>query len=212
MFIGVIAVGLFADNPIPLETTNGRAGLFKGGGWYLLGIQSLSALCLACWGVCSTFLLLWMIDKIIPVRMEPNEEILGADLMEHRIRHTQIGISRAISALAPVSVDLKEITGINQIGANPMHDKIVEAMHETDDKINYWHSIYDKAAPKGTSKFLGERKNEKENVMVVNRTKNKLNNNFKIGHLNGTYTKKGLPSVSATMDSEAEGPAFAWVD
>lgn len=46
---GVIAVGFFADNPIPLETTNGRTGLFKGGGWYLLGIQSLTALCLAAW-------------------------------------------------------------------------------------------------------------------------------------------------------------------
>jgi hypothetical protein len=27
---GVIAVGLFADNPIPLDTTSGRSGLFKG--------------------------------------------------------------------------------------------------------------------------------------------------------------------------------------
>lgn len=46
---GVIAVGLFADNPIPLETTSGRSGLFRGGGWYLLGVQCLSALSLACW-------------------------------------------------------------------------------------------------------------------------------------------------------------------
>jgi hypothetical protein len=27
---GVIAVGLFAENPIPLDTTSGRSGLFKG--------------------------------------------------------------------------------------------------------------------------------------------------------------------------------------
>jgi hypothetical protein len=27
---GVIAVGLFADNPEPLDTTSGRSGLFKG--------------------------------------------------------------------------------------------------------------------------------------------------------------------------------------
>lgn len=30
IFAGVIAVGLFADNPTPLTTTNGRKGLFKG--------------------------------------------------------------------------------------------------------------------------------------------------------------------------------------
>lgn len=44
-----VAVGLFADNPIPLETTSGRTGLFKGGGWYLFGIQCLAAFCLLCW-------------------------------------------------------------------------------------------------------------------------------------------------------------------
>lgn len=46
---GVIAVGLFAGDPKPLGTTNGRVGLFGGGGWYLFGIQSLAALCLLCW-------------------------------------------------------------------------------------------------------------------------------------------------------------------
>lgn len=30
---GVWAVGLFAEDPLPLETTSGRKGLFKGGGW-----------------------------------------------------------------------------------------------------------------------------------------------------------------------------------
>lgn len=59
------AVGLFADNPIPLETTNGRMGLFKGGGWYLLGIQCLSALCLLCW-VRTDHFHLTIITKIFP--------------------------------------------------------------------------------------------------------------------------------------------------
>lgn len=27
---GVVAIGLFADNPYPLDTTSGRKGLFKG--------------------------------------------------------------------------------------------------------------------------------------------------------------------------------------
>lgn len=46
---GVLAVGLFADNPKPLETTYGRSGLFKGGGGYLFGIQSLTVICLIFW-------------------------------------------------------------------------------------------------------------------------------------------------------------------
>lgn len=107
---GVIAVGLFADNPIPLETTNGRSGLFKGGGWYLLGVQCLAALCLLCWvrnltlcrlefvikidyffqGILSTAIMLWIINLFIPIRMDPNEELIGADLCEHKIKHNSV--------------------------------------------------------------------------------------------------------------------------
>ncbi|KAH9638159.1 hypothetical protein HF086_009187 [Spodoptera exigua] len=86
---GVLAVGLFADNPIPMETTNGRSGLFKGGGWYLLGVQSLTGVCLVAWGILVTITLLWCIDKIMPIRMDPYTELLGADITEHRIRHGQ---------------------------------------------------------------------------------------------------------------------------
>lgn len=43
-----------------------------------------------CWAICVTFALLWIINKIVPIRMDPNEELLGADLMEHRIRHSQV--------------------------------------------------------------------------------------------------------------------------
>lgn len=144
---GVLAVGLFADNPIPLGTTNGRSGLFKGGGWYLMGIQSLSALCLTCWGVCSTIALLWCINKIVPIRMDPEEELLGADLMEHRIRHAQIGISRAISALAPLKVDLTEISGIPPIGMNPRHEDMI-------DEIRLVRIIYSAHLPRNRTFYL----------------------------------------------------------
>lgn len=125
---GVIAVGLFADNPVPLGTTNGRSGLFKGGGPYMLGIQTLSALCLTCWGFFSTLLLLYIINILIPIRMDPNEELVGADLMEHRIRHTKIGISRAISALQPLRVNLDDVIDIPPIGMNPGHEGIVDEL------------------------------------------------------------------------------------
>lgn len=65
-------------------------GLFKGGGWYLFGIQCLCALCLLSWGILSTFILLYIINKIVPIRMDPNEELLGADLMEHKVRHNAV--------------------------------------------------------------------------------------------------------------------------
>uniref|UniRef100_A0A8D8GPY1 Ammonium transporter n=4 Tax=Culex pipiens TaxID=7175 RepID=A0A8D8GPY1_CULPI len=81
----VLAVGLFASNPVPLELTNGRTGLFKGGGWDLLGIQALSVVCLSVWGFCATYLLLWIINKFLPIRMTPEDELLGGDVVEHNL-------------------------------------------------------------------------------------------------------------------------------
>ncbi|XP_029175974.1 putative ammonium transporter 3 [Nylanderia fulva] len=118
---GVIAIGLFADNPYPLDTTSGRKGLFKGGGWYLLGIQSLAALCLSAWSFSTSIILLWLIDKIIPIRMSVYEEVLGADLVEHRIRHSKIGVSRAMSALRPFTME-QQLKSVPPVGINPGHD------------------------------------------------------------------------------------------
>uniref|UniRef100_T1GTA2 Ammonium transporter AmtB-like domain-containing protein n=1 Tax=Megaselia scalaris TaxID=36166 RepID=T1GTA2_MEGSC len=155
---GVIALGFFADNPIPLDTTKNRSGLFKGGGWYLVGIQTLSAFCLTCWGICTTFLLLFVINKIIPIRMDPNEELLGADLMEHRIRHSQIGLSRAISALAPLKIDLKDIAGIQPVGLNPGHEKSLDELRAADDKLELWRTFLKEIAD--NSKFCATAKGD----------------------------------------------------
>lgn len=139
-FWGVIAVGLFADNPIPMETTNGRSGLFKGGGWYLLGVQTLTGVCLMAWAIVVTMSLLWAIDRIMPIRMDPYDELLGADLTEHRIRHGNVEISRAVSALRPFhkSDSMEEI---GNVGVNTGHcfvvDKINEAnKNKTKNKFN----------------------------------------------------------------------------
>ncbi|XP_029039067.2 putative ammonium transporter 3 isoform X5 [Osmia bicornis bicornis] len=122
---GIIAIGLFADNPYPLNTTKGRKGLFKGGGWYLLGIQCLTVICLALWSFLVSLTLLWFINKIIPIRMSVHEELLGADLVEHRIRHIQIGVSRAMSAIRPFSQE-HELNNVPPVGINPGHDSYIE--------------------------------------------------------------------------------------
>ncbi|KAF7283352.1 hypothetical protein GWI33_000863 [Rhynchophorus ferrugineus] len=119
---GIIAVGIFAESPYPLNTTSGRNGLTKGGGWYLLGVQTLTALCLVSWGITSTIVLLWFIDKVIPIRMDVHEELLGADITEHLVRHSRVGVSRALSAFRTV-IDTKQADTLNMVGMNPGHDK-----------------------------------------------------------------------------------------
>uniref|UniRef100_A0A1Y1KLR8 Ammonium transporter n=1 Tax=Photinus pyralis TaxID=7054 RepID=A0A1Y1KLR8_PHOPY len=122
---GVIAVGLFAQNPIPLDTTDGRSGLFEGGGWYLLGIQTLSVLCLTVWAFVVTIIMLWMINKIVTIRMELHMELIGADLTEHFVKHGQVGVSRAVSAFKPC-IDTTDIDHVPSVGLNPGHDAKVE--------------------------------------------------------------------------------------
>ncbi|XP_033366334.1 putative ammonium transporter 3 [Bombus vosnesenskii] len=122
---GIFAIGLFADNPYPLDTTSGRKGLFKGGGGYLLGVQCLVILCLTLWSFTVSIILLWFINKIIPIRMSVHDELLGADLVEHRIRHPQVGISRAMSALRPAS-QKHELNSVHPVGINPGHDSYIQ--------------------------------------------------------------------------------------
>ncbi|XP_043281268.1 putative ammonium transporter 3 isoform X2 [Venturia canescens] len=127
---GVLAIGFFADNPYPLNTTSGRSGLFKGGGWQLLGVQALTALCLVSWSFVSSMILLWLVNKVIPIRMESHDELLGADLTEHRIRHTQVGVSRAMSALRPFSRE-GILQGVMAVGINPGHDSYITKFNRT---------------------------------------------------------------------------------
>lgn len=55
-----------------------------------MGVQTLTAVCITLWGIFSTILLLWFINKIIPIRMDVHEELLGADITEHLVRHSQV--------------------------------------------------------------------------------------------------------------------------
>lgn len=72
-FWGVLAIGLFADGETVLSLTNGRAGLFKGGDAYLLGVQTLAAVSFTLWSAIVTFLLLWVRAQIYLLIMRGGE-------------------------------------------------------------------------------------------------------------------------------------------
>lgn len=88
--VGALCVGLFTiDQPYPKGNTltRGQSGLFKGGGLGLFGVQLLAVISVASWAGITTWLLLAAIDKVIPIRMCIEEEILGADIWIHNIKH-----------------------------------------------------------------------------------------------------------------------------
>ena len=81
----MLAVGLFVDIDPLEDMTAGRRGLFHGGGFYLLGVQTLAVVSIIGWSALVSFLLLYGIDKVMGLRMSLEEEILGADFCEHGI-------------------------------------------------------------------------------------------------------------------------------
>ena len=59
---GMIAVGLFAEKD-ELEGFSQYAGLFHGGGFYLLGVQTLCCTCFIVWSSIVTLFLIWVRQK-----------------------------------------------------------------------------------------------------------------------------------------------------
>ncbi|KAH0814991.1 hypothetical protein GEV33_007801 [Tenebrio molitor] len=107
-----------------------------GGGWYLLGVQSLACICLLSWGIVTSIILLWSINKFVTIRMEVHAELLGADLTEHSVKHGNVGVSRAISVLGPV-LDPSDVQGLDNVGTNPMHEKNLNHVKNLSRKKRY---------------------------------------------------------------------------
>lgn len=73
--LGTISIGLFSS----------EGGLFYGGGFHLLVIQFLGALCCIVVATVLFFVTFLIIDKTIGLRVDSDEEITGLDAMEHGI-------------------------------------------------------------------------------------------------------------------------------
>ncbi|XP_031563507.1 putative ammonium transporter 3 [Actinia tenebrosa] len=81
---GLLSVALFSevDN---LEKLSTEFGVLKGGRWRLLGVQFLSTAVIIVWTGLTSFILLFVIDKIIGLRVPLCRELEGADKWEHGI-------------------------------------------------------------------------------------------------------------------------------
>ncbi|EEC19427.1 ammonium transporter, putative [Ixodes scapularis] len=87
---GMLAVGLFLDATRYQGLRYHRRGLFKGGGYQLLGIQFVACITIIVWSSGVTFIVLKLINKVTPLRMSPEHELLGADFVEHGIEHHEL--------------------------------------------------------------------------------------------------------------------------
>ncbi|KAG8201200.1 hypothetical protein JTE90_028852 [Oedothorax gibbosus] len=84
---GLLAIGLFSRKDKYRNYTRGLDGLFKGGGFRLLGTQATACGVLFAWSALTTAVLLYIVDLVIGLRMPLEEEILGPDYVDHTLKH-----------------------------------------------------------------------------------------------------------------------------
>lgn len=74
---GGILTGVFAA-----EATGGTAGAIEGN-VSLIGIQIVGVVVCAVWSGVMTFILLWLIEKVVPLRVDAEDEVTGLDVALH---------------------------------------------------------------------------------------------------------------------------------
>ncbi|XP_046350572.2 putative ammonium transporter 3 [Haliotis rufescens] len=82
---GLLCCGIFAQKDQIQGEFNFNHGLLWGGGWYLLGVQTLSVVTIILWSAVMSVIILKAIDLTIGLRVSTEEEIVGADFFEHNI-------------------------------------------------------------------------------------------------------------------------------
>lgn len=93
-FLGVVALGIFADlsmNP------SGSNGLLLGDGLFFIK-EVVAVSCAALYSFVFTYVMLWIIDKVTPVRVSPEEEEAGLDESLHG-EHAYLGEGKETYAL-----------------------------------------------------------------------------------------------------------------
>ncbi|XP_077988597.1 putative ammonium transporter 2 [Glandiceps talaboti] len=104
----LIAGGIFGR-----QITQGRTpdGLTTTGNFHLLGVQLLAVLCITSWCALSATLLLSIIHLTIGLRLSLDQEMLGADLVEHSIGSIKYDKIRKCIVNEHILSDVEEVSG-----------------------------------------------------------------------------------------------------
>ncbi|WP_203832205.1 ammonium transporter, partial [Catellatospora citrea] len=78
--VGALSVGLFASHAVNPKATD---GLFLGGGYTLLGAQSLATLAVIGWSLLATVVICRLTDRLFGNRLTARDETIGLDLSQH---------------------------------------------------------------------------------------------------------------------------------
>jgi len=81
--LGMLLTGIFASRAVQDLNGGSPVGLVEGGGYDLLGIQLMAVLFTILLTVAFTFILLWILERTMGLRVSQDEEMEGLDLSLH---------------------------------------------------------------------------------------------------------------------------------
>lgn len=81
--VGTLSTGFFATSELAEKVGVGKAGLFYGGGVDQLWVQVYGVFTSGLFAFAVSFVALWIIKKVIGLRVTEEEEVIGLDLSEH---------------------------------------------------------------------------------------------------------------------------------
>lgn len=134
--LGTLCVGLFSDG-----SGTFAKGLFTGGGFTLLGIQTLGMVAVIAWTAVTITIVFFGIKYTIGLRVSEEEEIAGLDIMEHGLESSyadfmtfdpaSVSSSDAVAAApaASVSESSKTDAKISKVTIITRQNKLNELMH-----------------------------------------------------------------------------------
>ena len=82
---GLVSVAFFAEKDMLENRFSNEFGILKGGPWSFLGVQLLMVVSISAWAAVTSFLELLLVNRLLGLRMSVEDELLGADKVEHGI-------------------------------------------------------------------------------------------------------------------------------
>lgn len=144
----MISVGLFIESE-PNSGKN-RKGLFVSGDLTLLGLQIVAVIAVVTWCAISAGLILFCIDKTAGLRVSFQEEVLGADIVEHTIGGYVKARRGGVSQLNPIHLPEHDSqTSLGSLAVENINERLPSHLRTIQDNLAYLQSLaastYDQA-------------------------------------------------------------------
>ena len=82
---GLLSVAFVAEKDILENKFSNEFGILKGGPWRFFGVQLLTVVAVSAWAAVTIFLELLLVNLLLGLRMSEEDELMGADKVEHGI-------------------------------------------------------------------------------------------------------------------------------